>query len=709
MSEDGKVSYGTRGRAEPHNSSIYKAFLSRLGLNTSHLADLKRRGLSSEHISNAAYGSKAMIQSKDMSNAISFMENNFNLDLVPGFYINDKGSRACAAVHGMVIPCRDIDGNVSSLLIRNDGAKKNIKTGRLDNKYVNFSSAGKTKGGKVFQNTHCPMTRGAFKAHAGTAIRITEGVLKADIANALGELPCVGVQGLNVRPDFEIILEECEISVAHIALDMGEDDNIDMIRARGNIISRLRKFGIDIKFEFWDVQYGKGIDDVLAGGNADKIRIATEEEVEAILAKANIKDANNGEWVYVIDQEKFFNIHTFQDLKKSQMADKFCMIKVEEVNKMIAAGFRQVDGLTYEPGKDIFIIRDGREYLNRWREGDVIPAPGNVDMLLEHMRYLFPEEEDGQLNIVLDYLAFILQFPGRKIRWMLLIQGDEGTGKSFIGELMKYLLGRSNVVSPTMEIIQDKYTDWQANHSLIIIEEMMASGKWDLMNKLKPFITNPDTTVRGMYMKAYEQPNRYNFLAYTNYADPIVIDDKDRRYGIVKTGAVKQDKDYYDKLFAWLEVAENKSAALDWFLKRDISAMNYNHAPMTAAKKEIIDQSRSQLEAFIIDNTVDRAWPLSVDVGSIRHWKGSKDGCPKGLEKWHNIKWAKALEKAGWEKYPARVRISDDSLVTLWLNPNKKEILRNLDHTAIAKRFDPSSLHNEPGGTVRPFESMQPI
>ena len=72
---------------------------------------------------------------------------------------------------------------------------------------------------------------------------------------------------------------------------------------------------------------------------------------------------------------------------------------------------------------------------------------GNVKPFLDHMTLLFPDEGDGEL--VLDYLALLTQKPAQKIHFALLVCGSQGTGKSWIGNLMERIIGRPNVVRPS--------------------------------------------------------------------------------------------------------------------------------------------------------------------------------------------------------------------------------------------------------------------
>ena len=255
------------------------------------------------------------------------------------------------------------------------------------------------------------------------------------------------------------------------------------------------------------------------------------------------------------------------------------------------------------------IERKGEKYYNHCRGSDIIPAEGDVSIMLNHIQYLSPEYAD----IILDYLAYNVQFSGQKIHWALLIQGKQGTGKSAIGLMMSKILGEHNVVSPDNEKIHEKYTEWQINKLLVVIEELMAKNRVQLINKLKPMITQGVTDVREMYTPSYEIENCYNFLIFTNHRDAIFLEKDDRRYCIIFSDAEPKDKAYYNQLFDFIE--KKAGFFLYYLQKRDLSGFNpKGHAPMTAAKQFLLEDSLHPIEKAINALTESNTFPFNGRV-----------------------------------------------------------------------------------------------
>lgn len=693
-------SYEFRQNIKPAEK-IYRAYLDRFGLSQIHRSELQKRGLTHTHIAYAGYVTKASNNSREGRDALAYMEKNFSLDEIPGFFIDDKtGRRNHLWTEGILIPVSDIDGQIVSIQIRNDKPKVSNK-GKVTGKYVWFSTEGKNKGGKVYPTTHCPRIKGKPKEVCGITARITEGYLKADIATALGDTYCLGMPGLLVPEDLLWVIENLGICTLWIALDAGEDSNVDMIRSKAKLIRLCQDAGVDFKVEIWSPDHGKGIDDVLKAGHGDKIRAATDEEIKNIMNLAYQLDPYNGEWIYSIGDSKMVHITAGHDLQKQQFADKFRLIKGDKVSEMIAEGkINTVDDRTYWPGKQLYIEENGMRYLNSWRSPGVMPIEGDVSLFLNHVEYLFADKTDQY--VLLNFIAFLIQFPGEKIHWMPILLGKPGIGKSFFKIILQGLLGASNISMPSNEQLHEAYTGWQKSCQLVIIEELMGTDRRDLVNKLKRWVTEAETTIRAMYREGYIYPNRFNLIAFTNYDNALPIDGDDRRFCILQSLSDRKDDAYYQSLFDWARQPQNISALYHYFNTRDLRTFNpKGNAPMTTAKKNMIELSMSVLEEFIKNGLEERSYPFDRDVAPIRHLKNNS---PRHLRERSEKEWAKHMQKHGAVKYPSQVPLANGQRAMFWLLNETQHILMNLRPAEIAARYNSNSLdmiREDPADMVR--------
>ena len=80
--------------------------------------------------------------------------------------------------------------------------------------------------------------------------------------------------------------------------------------------------------------------------------------------------------------------------------------------------------------------------------------------------------------------------------------------------------------------IRSAYNDWAYGSSLITIEELKVSGqnRYQILDIIKPLITNKEIAINQKYMDSYSVLNTCNYLALTNHKDAIPITDSDRRW-----------------------------------------------------------------------------------------------------------------------------------------------------------------------------------
>jgi len=284
-----------------------------------------------------------------------------------------------------------------------------------------------------------------------------------------------------------------------------------------------------------------------------------------------------------------------------------------------------VAGLMFWPGAGPFFEHRGLRYLNTYEPSGVEPCEtleGDEDgqrvvkMFMQHVRNLIPSEREQR--ILIDFLAYVYQNPGRRVRWSTLLYGIEGAGKTYFFKVGQLLMGH-NAKTVSTTAINSEFTGWATGARLINIDEIRISGvnKYAILDKMKPMIS--DDTISVIFKGKDERsvPNFASYMMSTNHADAIPVSDSDRRYCVITTRyTTKEELDafhggpegvaaYFKTLFS--ETARRADAIAcflrDW--KVDASFDPEGRAPETDGLSSMrslnVSEDRDDLETAIED------------------------------------------------------------------------------------------------------------
>lgn len=280
--------------------AVYRAFLSSLSLDPQHKADLTRRGLSDDQIKRGGFRS---VPGENRISISRGLASKFGRDAIlstPGFcYDSAKMRFSCSGKDGYFIPIRDADGKIQALQIRLDDPTGGAK-------YVSFSSARKLSDGKEgpspgspFASPVGPNGETFNQLNGVSAIRVTEGILKAYIATALSGIPTLGIPGVGTWEAFvnwfkERYPDPANAPILEVAFDADAPTNSAVAGAVNNIVAHAVSAGYRVHLLTWPESAGKGIDDVLLAGNVDQIKIfkgvPAKHEADRILQSAKAAD-----------------------------------------------------------------------------------------------------------------------------------------------------------------------------------------------------------------------------------------------------------------------------------------------------------------------------------------------------------------------------------------------------------------------------------
>lgn len=196
-------------------------------------------------------------------------------------------------------------------------------------------------------------------------------------------------------------------------------------------------------------------------------------------------------------------------------------------------------------------------------------------------------ENDECYNAYIDFLAHMIQKPNEKMPVCFILQGDQGTGKSYhLKPLQKLLHDYFISSSDINDFIGKSHANGFYRKILINLNEcQMDANSFKYEGQIKSFITEDTITLDEKYEKMKTVRNIARVVITTQKPNPVPIDVKTylRRFQVFKS-----TNKYKDRPASWWK-KENDRVMTDEFIAtlyeflntRDISKINITKAIMT--------------------------------------------------------------------------------------------------------------------------------
>lgn len=284
--------------------------------------------------------------------------------------------------------------------------------------------------------------------------------------------------------------------------------------------------------------------------------------------------------------------------------------------------------LPNEPALSVIADDLGRDGLNMYLPPNIVHYPGDVSIFLQHMEKILPDANDRK--IYLDYMAHAIKFPGFKIQYAPMLQSAEGIGKSAFFEIIAHATGRMYVYRPRApELVSSgsKFNAWMRGKLAIMVDEIKIDERRELIEILKPMITDSEIEVQSKGVDQEMEDNLANWFFFSNYKDAIPINKNGRRYSIFYSVLQSEqdilnagmDKAYFDRFWSWLREDGGLEKLADWFFNYPIELGGLPvRAPKTSSYAEALKISRSPVEVVIEDAIDDNATGFRGNFVSVQ-------------------------------------------------------------------------------------------
>ena len=347
------------------------------------------------------------------------------------------------------------------------------------------------------------------------------------------------------------------------------------------------------------------------------------------------------DWVYVEALSCYYDLSRGVDVSPSALKVRFDGHEVIKESGLDAVKFAShshvpiVRDIMFHPGQTQIFSYQGLNMVNTFKSlnldiPQVLSAEQqlSVDSFERHLAFLLPNEKDRV--IVRDWMAYVVQNPGKRVSWAIVVKGVHGDGKTYLSRVMEAVTGSVNQVAGSS--FGGQFNSWAQGALVVAVEEIRVSGdkKYEALDRMKPLISNSSIPIEEKGRDVRTIPNFSSYMLFTNHADALPIAESERRYCVFETpftsraqlyqafGGADQSAAYYDALFDSLSAHPE---ALAYHLLNHVVSPSFkpsSQAPETSARTRMIEATVSSaqeaLESAIETHACDIVSAALLDV-----------------------------------------------------------------------------------------------
>lgn len=263
-------------------------------------------------------------------------------------------------------------------------------------------------------------------------------------------------------------------------------------------------------------------------------------------------------------------------------------------------------------------------YLNTFDKSELkTPCEGNVEPVLNHIKYIWCKNNPEVFIYVISWLAFCVQYPFIKIGVALVVLGEQGSGKGIIMRLISDYFGKYFKTLRSTEAF-GRFNSAIEDALFILFDEAYFSRSGDQRSNMKRLITETKLSVEEKGFESRQIESCCNVAIFTNDIRACGAETGDRRHIVLETDnkyagpQTKEIKEYMD-----LILNVKSEHFIHFLLNYDISKFNPREFPNTKARSDQIELNHTTVEAFWFETlkVSDMISDSYID-GNTGNWKG---------------------------------------------------------------------------------------
>ena len=305
---------------------------------------------------------------------------------------------------------------------------------------------------------------------------------------------------------------------------------------------------------------------------------------------------------------------------------------------------------------------EGRTVLNTYVPIKTRAIPGDASPFYDWFARFLPDESDR--TILWAYMASMVQNPGSKFQWWPFIQGQEGNGKTTLFRVLEHAIGQRYTHYPNALDLANVFNGWVSGKLFIGVEEIFVNNKKEMMEALKPIMTNDRIGIQFKGSDQFTGDNYANGMACSNYQEAVAITYDTRRWApffsaqqryedLVRDGMTG---DFFPKLMKWLKadgyaILNHELRSYDIPVHLD-PAKDCVVAPKTSSTRAAVVASLGSAEQEVIE-AIEQGrpgfrggWVSSIALSNLLESKRVASLVPQSRRR-------QMMAKLGYEWHPA--------------------------------------------------------
>lgn len=262
---------------------------------------------------------------------------------------------------------------------------------------------------------------------------------------------------------------------------------------------------------------------------------------------------------------------------------------------------REYKGVCFAPERE---ARHG--YYNLWRGFTCQPlayehgsreAKAGFDMFLAHARENICRGDNELFTWLMGYFAHMVQRPFERPLTTVVFRGGKGTGKNALVDRVGNLMGSGHyLVAHDGRYLTSNFNAHFDSCLCLVLDEAFWSGDKAAEGKLKGLTTAPEIIIERKGREPYMVDNLVRLIVIGNEKWLVPASADERRYAVYDVGdGRKQDRKFFHDMRVFIDEMGGNQILLHYLQNFDLSKVDVNYAPRTAA---LLDQKVSSLEPF---------------------------------------------------------------------------------------------------------------